>query len=621
MADTICHRGPDDGGEWVEENCGVALGFRRLAIVDLSPTGHQPMRSADGRFTILFNGEIYNYLALRAELATLGATFRGTSDTEVMLAAFQAWGLERAVSRFNGMFAFALWDSQQRTLHLVRDRLGIKPLYYAAMGATFLFGSELKTLRAHPAFTAELDRDALALYLRLAYIPAPRSIYQGVSKLIPGCILTIRPGSTPQITPYWSALQTIERSLTDPFTGSDAEAADLLENHLRCSIAQRMVADVPLGAFLSGGIDSSTIVALMQAQSGRPVRTFTIGFHEAGYNEAEEAKAIARHLGTDHTELYLTADEMRGVIPQLPQLYDEPFADVSQIPTYLVSRMARQHVTVSLSGDGGDELFGGYNRYAWLPRLWQRLASIPAFARRGGASLLRGIPPQAWKNIFRLVAPRLPNPADKVQKSAGILTASSPAALYLDMLSQWKNPNEVILGGAEPLTHLTDLSAWPRASFSEQMMALDLITYLPDDILAKVDRASMGASLEARAPFLDDHETFALAWRFPLSLKIRQGQGKWLLRQVLYRHVPPALLDRPKMGFSVPVDSWLRGPLRDWAETLLDETRLRREGYFNPLPIRQKWREHLSGTSNHQHPLWAILMFQAWLENLQMPTS
>jgi asparagine synthase (glutamine-hydrolysing) len=616
MSDAIQHRGPDDSGAWTEAESGIALGFRRLAILDLSPTGHQPMLSADGRYVIIFNGEIYNFARLRQELLGLGHSFRGTSDTEIILAAVCQWGLKETIQRLNGMFAFALWDRQARALHLVRDRLGIKPMYYGWVGKTLLFGSELKALRAHPDFHGEIDRDALAAFLRFSYIPAPFSIYRGIKKLPPACLLTIEASATPGAetpVPYWSVRETAQNGLDQPFTGGDEEAIETLEGHLTRSIGERMMADVPLGAFLSGGLDSSTVVALMQKQSSRPVRTFTIGFSEAGFNEAPHAKAVAAHLGTDHTELYLSPAEAQAVIPHLPQLYDEPFADPSQIPTFLVSQLARQHVTVSLSGDGGDELFGGYNRYLWVERLWQRGAILPPLARKTLAGGLNLLSRPSASRLFRAAAPNLPNPADKAKKLAQALTAAGPEAIYLDLVSHWKNPNDLLLDGREPLTPLTDPAFRLNSpSFVEQMMFIDQLTYLPEDVLAKVDRASMGTSLEARAPFLDDHETVALAWQLPLKMKIRDGQGKWILRQILYRHVPRALVDRPKMGFGVPIDAWLRGPLTGWAEALLDENRLQQEGFFRPAEIRRKWREHLSGAKNWQSELWNVLMFQAW---------
>jgi asparagine synthase (glutamine-hydrolysing) len=619
MAETIRHRGPDDQGEWVDAEQGIAFGFRRLAILDLSPSGSQPMHSSDGRFVIIFNGEVYNYRELRDELLAHGAAFRGTSDTEVLLAAFSKWGILEAVKRFNGMFAFAVWDRKEQTLCLVRDRLGIKPLYYGWQTGSLVFGSELKALRAHPAFNADINRDALTLYLRYNYIPAPHSIYNGIFKLPPACILTIRPGADPQDavpTPYWSAREAVERGLANPFEGDERQAVDALDSHLRHSVGLRMLADVPLGAFLSGGVDSSAVVALMQAQSSRPVKTFTIGFHESGFDEAAHARTVAHHLGTDHTELYVTPEEARAVIPLLPDLYDEPFSDSSQIPTYLVSKLARQDVTVSLSGDGGDELFGGYNRYFLVQRIWNRVGWLPHGIRKGAAGLMQTVSPQAWANgiqvagRFNSAAKNLPNAGDKAHRLAEILHASNPEAIYFDLVSHWKDPARVVLGGHEPVMSLANLPA----TLAERMMYQDLVTYLQDDILAKVDRASMGVSLEARAPYLDDHETVEFAWRLPLRMKIRNGQGKWALRQVLYRYVPQELIERPKMGFGVPLDAWLRNELREWVENLLDESRLRREGYFDPAPIRQLWQEHLSGRKNRQYQLWDILMFQAWLQ-------
>jgi asparagine synthase (glutamine-hydrolysing) len=622
MSDALRHRGPDDSGEWADPRCGIALGFCRLSIVDLSPAGHQPMLSADGRYGIVFNGEVYNFSQLRMELAGLGHAFQGHSDTEVMLAAICQWGIQDAVRHFNGMFAFALWDRQERQLHLVRDRLGIKPLYYGWAGSVFLFGSELKALKAHPAFRAEIDRGALALYLRHNYIPAPYTIYTGIYKLLPGTILTLAGdqfGELPKNVPYWSAREVVEAGVVHPFEGSDQEAVRELDVQLRESIRERMIADVPLGAFLSGGIDSSTVVALMQAQSSCPVQTFTIGFHESGYNEAEHAKEVARHLGTDHTELYVTPQEALAVIPRLPVLFDEPFSDSSQIPTFLIAELARRHVTVSLSGDGGDELFGGYNRYSWARKLWKATGWIPATLRAFGSAALRQTPPATWETLLSSrVVPRcwrISEPGEKIRKIAELLVADSPEAVYLDLVSHWKDPASVVRGAAEHPTLLTSRES--RAclqDYTAWMMYMDLVTYLPDDILVKVDRASMGVSLEARVPFLDDRRVVEFAWRLPLGMKIRNGQGKWILRQVLYQYVPRQMVERSKQGFGVPIDAWLRGPLREWGESLLDERRLKEEGFFNSEPIRQKWQEHLSGKFNWQYYLWDILMFQAWLE-------
>jgi asparagine synthase (glutamine-hydrolysing) len=627
----LVHRGPDDYGVWLDASAGLALGHRRLAILDLSPAGHQPMVSASGRFVITFNGEIYNHLALRDELAKVGAggtAWRGHSDTETLIAAVEAWGVEATLKKAVGMFALALWDRETRTLTLARDRLGEKPLYYGWQGGVFLFGSELKALRAHPAFAGEIDRDALALYLRHNYVPAPFSIYRGICKLPPGTYLHLSERDaqariTPAPQPYWSVHHVVQDGQSHPFTGSDAEAVQSLDGLLRQSIRGQMLADVPLGAFLSGGVDSSTVVALMQAQASRPVKTFTIGFHEAGYNEAEHAHAVAAHLGTEHTELYVTAEQAMAVIPRLPALYDEPFADSSQIPTLLVSEFARRHVTVSLSGDGGDELFGGYNRYVWASRIWRSLGWAPRPLRAALAGVLTSLPPATWNGVFSGLSLFLPkrwryaNPGDKLHKLAGILAVRSPEEIYLALVSHWQQPANIVIGATEPATVLTDARQWADVpDFESRMMYLDQMTYLPDDILTKVDRAAMGVSLETRVPLID-HRVVEFAWQLPLSMKIRNGQAKWLLRQVLYRYVPRELIERPKMGFGIPLDVWLRGPLRDWAEALLGESRLRQEGYFHPEPIRQKWSEHLSGQRNWAYYLWDVLMFQAWLESLE----
>jgi asparagine synthase (glutamine-hydrolysing) len=616
MAQAIASRGPDGFGAWADPEAGIALAHRRLAIVDLTPAGAQPMVAAAGRYVLAFNGEIYNHLKLRAELD--GVVWRGHSDTETLLAGFEAWGVEATLQRAIGMFAFALWDREQRALTLGRDRLGEKPLYYGWQGqgvkAVFLFGSEVSALRRHPAFTAPINRDALALYMRYNCIGGEHSIYQGIHKLLPGHLLTLAAGQTePRVWAWWSAAEVAERGVTHPFAGTPAQAVDELEALLSSAVGQQMVADVPLGAFLSGGVDSSTVVALMQAQSSRPVKTFSIGFHEAGYNEAEHAKAVAQHLGTEHTELYVSAQQALDVIPKLPSLYAEPFADSSQIPTYLVSQLARQHVTVSLSGDAGDELFCGYNRYQMTARLWGKLERVPKPLRRAAAAAITAVPPARWDSLSRfLPVARL---GDKLHKGAALLGCQSAADLYLGMVSHWSEPNDLVLGGREPPIVLTSQTpALAGLNDVERMMALDMLSYLPDDILAKVDRAAMGVSLETRVPMLD-HRVVEFAWSLPLSTKLRGGVTKWPLREVLYRHVPRSLIERPKMGFGVPIDQWLRGPLRDWAETLLSESRLRQEGYFNPVPIRQKWIEHLSGQRNWQYHLWDVLMFQAWLEN------
>lgn len=629
MANAMPHRGPDDSGTWHDNDKGIGLAHRRLAIVDLSPAGHQPMHSSSERYVLAFNGEIYNHNKLRTELekANLASHWRGHSDTETLLAAFEAWGIKTTLQRCIGMFAIALWDKETQILTLARDRLGEKPLYYGWQGDTFLFGSELKALKAHPAFQAEINRDTLCLYMRHNYIPAPYSIYQGIHKLLPGTWLQIsRSQREPKIKTYWSGVDLSRQGKASPFTGSPEDAVNALENLLKDAIGQQMMADVPLGAFLSGGIDSSTVVALMQAQSSKPIKTFSIGFYEELYNEAAHAKAVAKHLGTDHTELYVTPDECMQVIPRLPTLYDEPFADSSQIPTFLVSQLARQHVTVSLSGDAGDELFAGYNRYQLTANTWAKLSRIPRPIRQWAAKAITSVSPTSWNRIASTLKSIIPafgqwaNIGDKLHKGAGVMASHSAADLYLGMVSGWQHPSDVIIDGKEPPTflteHLPDLS---HLNTIERMMVLDLLTYLPDDILCKVDRAAMGVSLESRVPFLD-HRVVEFAWQLPLEYKLRESQTKWVLRQVLYRHVPKELIERPKMGFGVPIDSWLRGSLRDWAEDLLNESRLRQDGYFNPAPIRQKWKEHLSGQRNWQHHLWDVLIFNQWLDAQILPS-
>jgi asparagine synthase (glutamine-hydrolysing) len=574
---------------------------------------------------MVFNGEVYNHRELRHELS-LGSgrhsQFRGHSDTEVMLAAVEAWGLDLAVRRFVGMFAFALWDRRDRKLHLVRDRLGIKPLYYGWAGDTLLFGSELKALASHPEFRGEIDRGAVALLLRHNCIPAPYCIYRGIRKLLPGMILTLTAADEKDASPvpYWSAREVAERGVADPFVGTDDEATDHVDALLHEAVRLRMLADVPIGAFLSGGIDSSAVVAVMQAQSDRPVRTFSIGSSDAEFDEAHHARAVAQHLGTDHTELFATPADALAVIPRLPELYDEPFADSSQIPTFLVSALARPHVTVALSGDGGDEVFAGYNRHVWAQRLWSATKWIPPGVRRAQAGAITALSPHSWDQLARRVRPALPSalrfrtPGYKLHKLAEVLSAASPEAMYNRLASHWEDPASVVLGTSEPLTALTDPTR--RAGFAtltEQMLYLDMVTYLPDDILTKVDRASMAVGLEVRVPLLD-HRLVEFTWRLPLSMKVRRGQSKWLLRQVLHRYVPPALVERPKAGFGIPLHSWLRGPLRDWAEALLDEHRLKDEGFFDPAPIRQRWLEHIRGERRWEYHLWDVLMFQAWLE-------
>ncbi len=627
MSDTLIHRGPDDSGIWVDATFGLGLGHRRLSILDLTSAGKQPMHSACNRYVIAFNGEIYNHLDLRQQLAVSKGrvpVWRGHADTETLLACFEEWGIEKGLQSCVGMFAFAVWDRQERVLTLARDRMGEKPLYYGWQGDILLFGSELKAIKAHPIFSGEIDRDALALFLRHSCVPAPYCIYKGMAKLMPGHYLSF-PLSNPEaaklVTPvaYWRLNDAAESGQSHLFTGTANEAVDLLEKQLSQSVAEQMLADVPVGAFLSGGVDSSTIVALMQAQSSRPIRTFTIGFDEGGYDEAVYAKAVARHLGTEHTELYVSPKNAQAVISLLPSMYCEPFSDSSQIPTFLVSEMARQSVTVALSGDGGDELFGGYNRYLSARKVWSKMQSLPAPARLMVTKVLKSFAPETWDRLFELVRPflsrrlYLENPGEKARKLAGVLCVADKKVFFQQLASHWNDPAGIVINAHEPQTLLTDSATWPMVdSFEHWMMAIDTQTFLADDILVKVDRAAMANGLETRVPMLD-HRIVELAWKMPLDLKIHNGQGKWLLRQVLCRHVPQELIDRPKMGFGIPLDKWLRGPLRDWAEALLDESRLQQEGYFHSAAIRQKWMEHVSGRRNWQYHLWDVLMFQAWL--------
>ena len=630
MADAVAHRGPDDGGVWLDREAGIALAHRRLAIIDLSPAGRQPMLSASGRSVIVFNGEIYNHAELRRRLETRfpnAVRWRGRSDTETLLAAVECWGLEEALRSAAGMFAFALWDRGDGTLSLARDRMGEKPLYYGWQNGVLLFGSELKALAAHPAFAGDVDREALALLLRDLYIPSPRSIYEGIRKLPPGTYVRIAAGrgreracELPEPQPYWSLRNVIAVGRTQPFEGAPEEAVDALHGLLLEAVRQQMVADVPLGAFLSGGIDSSTIVALMQAQSDRPVRTFTIGFEESGYDEARYAKSVAGHLGTEHAELYVSARDALDVIPRLPALFDEPFADSSQIPTFLVAAMARRHVTVALSGDGGDELFGGYLHYLTTPRRWRALSHVPPPLRRLGAHAVAAFfapgparPPARllrrarWGRGWLRMAP-------KARRLALQLDCRTPEQLCLQARSPCPDPSTAVRGASAPATVLTEPASWQDAlELEHRLMAVDALTYLPDDILTKVDRAAMGASLETRAPLLD-HRIVEFVWRLPLSVKIRNGRQKWSLRRVLHEYVPEELVERPKAGFAIPLASWLRGPLRDWAEALLDERRLRSEGFLDPRPVRRQWSEHLSLRGQWDQHLWSVLMFQAWLE-------
>lgn len=607
MAQSIIHRGPDDGDIWLAPEAGLALVHRRLAIVDLSLSGHQPMHSACGRYVIVFNGEIYNHITLRTELqkAEAAPAWLGHSDTETLLAVFAHWGIKAGLQRLVGMFAFALWDQQERTLTLARDRMGEKPLYYGWQNKTFLFGSELKALAAHPDFCGEINRAVLPLYFRHNYVPAPHSIYSGIYKLEPGHFLTL-PGADNknlQIEAYWSLGEAARTGLRHPFAGSPTEAVDELEIYLRQAVNGQMMADVPLGAFLSGGVDSSTVVALMQLLSNRPVKTFTIGFTEQGYNEAEHAKAVARHLGTEHTELYIQPAEAMKVIPLLPTLYDEPFADSSQIPTYLVAHLARQHVTVALSGDGGDELFGGYGRYSRAVSFHNRISAVPKALRPAAAAFCSALPSGSksgrWERRKALLL--------------ALLRAKTDNDCYSPFVSHWLAYDDLVVSKEESLYFFNNSAKQVQfTDFIDTAMFADSLTYLPNDILVKVDRAAMGVSLETRVPLLD-HRIVEWVWRLPQSLKSQNGNAKWVLRQLLYRYVPQSIIDRPKMGFGVPIAQWLRGPLRDWAEDLLDPARMKEEGFLNPEPVQLKWHEHLAGKRDWAYHLWDVLMFQAWL--------
>lgn len=629
MASKIQSRGPDSQGIWFSQHDRIGLGHRRLAVQDLSVHGVQPMHSPNDRYVIVFNGEIYNHAYLRSLLdADTSINWRGHSDTETLLACFDTWGIDNTITQAVGMFAFAVWDKLNKTLTLGRDRLGEKPLYYGWQGvghsAIFLFGSELKALSAHPSFVSDIDRNSLSLYMRYGYVPSPYSIYKNINKLMPGCMLTVsldRP--TPNLKAYWSVGMAAEAGLTNPFLGTPKEAVIALDSVLKSAISSQMVADVPLGAFLSGGVDSSTVVALMQTQSNRPIKTFSIGFHEDLYNEAAHASRVAAHLGTEHTELYLSPEQSLAVIPKLPIIYDEPFADSSQIPTFLVSQMAREQVTVCLSGDAGDELFAGYNRYQLVASMWEKLASWPLPIRKAVGMSIQSVSPTALNRFASIlqISKRWTDVGYKLHKGADVLSSASASEVYQRLVSHWQNPDLIVLGSKEPPTLLTGNRPPLRGlNDVEQMMALDMLTYLPDDILTKVDRAAMGVSLETRVPFLD-HRVVEFAWSLPLDYKLRKEligyTTKWALKEVLYQYVPKKIIDRPKMGFGIPIDSWLRGPLKDWAEDLLSIERMVRDGYLNPVLIRQRWKEHLSGKRNWQHSLWCVLMFQAWLDERQ----
>jgi asparagine synthase (glutamine-hydrolysing) len=620
MGNNLSHRGPDDSGEWVDPDCSFGVSHQRLSILDLSPNGHQPMCSPSGRYVIAYNGEIYNFLELKKDLLKVDCVFKGESDTEVLLAAIEQWGINATLSKVRGMFAFALWDTVEKSLLLARDRMGEKPLYYGLVEGVFYFGSELKAFQAHPDWQGEIDREALALYVQFNYVPTPYSIYKGIKKLEPASTVKISLVSSEirlsACQAYWDLNEVAQQD--KPQVGT-RESIEHLDKLIKASVEEKMIADVPVGAFLSGGVDSSIIAAQMQACSERPINTFTIGFHEETHNEARYAKKVADHLGTDHTELYINPSDTLAVVDKLPVMYDEPFADFSQIPTFLISQLARQNVTVCLSGDGGDELFGGYSRYQLVSSSWSKISVLPQPLRQLAATLLLSLPNVSLDMVFALLKPwfsrygKTGSVSDKLKKVAEVLGAKNQQTYYQLMLSTHKKPEKLVLGGQSRSDFLWDSINTDDLSFFESMMLVDQTHYLSDDILVKVDRASMAVSLETRVPFLD-HRIVEYAWQTPASLKYKEGKGKWLLQQVLYQHIPQSLVDRPKMGFSVPINAWLKGPLKDWAESLLDYQRLKQEGFFQAEEVRKKWQEHCSGKRDWQYHLWNILMFQVWLE-------
>lgn len=611
MSDSIAHRGPDGEGFWFDQDAGLALAHRRLAIVDLTESGNQPMISSCGNFAMVYNGEVYNAASVASSLSNLN--LKGTSDSEVILEAFSQWGIEKTVTQLIGMFAIALWDIKKQELTLVRDRLGIKPIYWSNEGDSFIFGSELKALRQHPDCPNKLNHNAIASYLRKGYFNAPQSIFQGVNKLEPGTYLTVSNNRKTTIEKFWSLEEVAKKGIANPFNGSDLEATDHLDTLLQDAVSMRMISDVPFGAFLSGGIDSSTVAALMQKASATPIKTFSIGFDVAQYNEAQHAAEVAAHLKTDHTELYVTSNDALDVIPQLPEMYDEPFADASQIPTYIVSKLTRDYVTVALSGDGGDELFVGYDRY-FLTQKYRRLLNQPKFMLNLQSKLVRSL---AGNSLQKKLPDRVKRiaPKHRLNRLADVLKGGQITSLYEQTLSLNENPEALLIHGTEE-----KIAAWSIASdmeFADNysfMQFIDTLDYLPDDILTKVDRASMATSLEARVPLID-HRVVEFSWTLPQHMKTREGKGKWLLRNVLHRYVPQELIERPKMGFGVPIDQWLRGPLKEWGDDLLSEDALNDTGIFNVAPVRQLWLEHTSGKCDWQYKLWSILNLQAWARN------
>jgi len=628
MGDQLVYRGPDDSGVWFDKNCGVGLSHRRLSIIDLSVQGRQPMFSASSRFVIAYNGEIYNHIELKKDLIQVGVVFRGSSDTEVLLAAIEAWGVKQALQRSVGMFAFSLWDKKKQTLSLVRDRMGEKPIYYGWQGKgdrrTFLFGSELKALRQHPSWQGGVEQDALANLLRYNYIPAPQTIHPGVFKLRPGFILQLKKSNNGDWSEkeecWWSLQKVAQKARKNPFIGSRIEAVNHLESLLHDAIQEQSLADVSLGAFLSGGVDSSSIVAIMQSISNRPVKSFTIGFENSAYDESVNARAVANYLGSDHQEWIVTADDALSLIPQLSNCYDEPFADVSQIPTLLVSALAKKNVTVALSGDGGDELFAGYNRHQWAPSLLNKMNIFPKVIRQALSILIKTPSPSGWDYFFKILDPIIPqylrvrHPGEKIHKIAMLLRQNGEREIYETLVRIWPDPIPLLKGNSYGLVR-KHKELWGLGnSFTDRMTRLDSVTYLPDDILVKVDRASMSHSLETRVPLLD-HRIVEFANQLPLSMKIHQGSGKWILRELLDKYVPRQLIERPKSGFGVPIGNWLKSPLREWAEDLLSEQKLKNGGYFDVKQIRRVWMQHTSGKKNQQYQLWSVLMFQAWLDS------
>lgn len=617
MAQTLHHRGPDDSGIWQDPDMPLVLAHRRLSIIDLSAEGHQPMSSATGRYVIIYNGEIYNFLDLRRQLEAQGFTFRGRSDTEVMLAAFECWGVNQGLQKLSGMFAFVLWDRERRQLHMIRDRMGKKPLYVGWAKDALLFASELKAFHAYPVFSPQISRKALTLFMRYGCVPAPYTIYEDVWQVLPGCRMTLPAEKmsagedlSEKIEPYWHHPRIVEEARQRAMPYSDDEAIAGFEERLQKAVRRRMISDVPLGAFLSGGIDSSTVAALMQAQSDQKVQTFSIGFEEQGFDEAAYAKKVAAHLGTDHHEHYLSAQDAQDIIPGLATIYDEPFADSSQIPTYLVSKFAREQVTVALSGDGGDELLGGYVRHSAAPEIWKKCGFLPRPVRAAIARALRMLPPDAWNRL----CPSHPQFGEKIYKAAEIMPLSGPEEIYQKLVSVWDDPAKLVINGEEPAIPLTREDWQPRGlSFAARMMYGDTLSYLPNDVLTKVDRAAMAVSLEVRAPLLDK-DLCEYVWGLPQDMKIRGGKGKWMLRQILARYVPEDLFERPKQGFAVPTGEWIKGPLKEWAGDMLSPDRLVREGYLEHEKVQHAWQDHLNGGGRHSDRLWTVLMFESWLE-------